>query len=169
MDRRQLGAFWRLAPGALALSGLLAAAPGPATGCEKMKAATMVEAESVWKGAKAGWIVVGDLYVDAASAAEGMRAAIDPVTGALREPSAAEGRAMSRIAKQQAAGKKQKRLRVRRFSSGMVSVILNEDYMDASLATLNPDGTVRMDCVHGTGSTSQTVQTRAAPQLMEET
>ena len=46
----------------------------------------MVQAESVWKGAEAGWIVDGEQHVDVASEGEGMRAAIDPDACALTLP-----------------------------------------------------------------------------------
>ena len=160
MNGRRMRALWRFAPGALVLSGLLVAAQGPAAACEKMKAATMVQAESVWEGAKAEWIVVGEQYVDVASGAEGMRAAIDPATGELRAPSQAESRELNRLAAQSAkqSGKKRKKIRVVRFSNGMALSTSAPDELDYAVVSIGPEGEITMDCVEGLDKAAAAVQ-----------
>jgi len=79
-------------------------------------------------------------------AAQGMRAYIDPKTGKLREPTEEElaappllpGKTLSTAPQKEFAG-----------PHGSVGMVLDESHMVHSVATVNPDGSVSMDCITG--------------------
>ncbi len=48
---------------------------------------------------------------------------------------------------------------VTRQADGTLSMELNEEYLDVSVATINPDGTVKMSCVKGMGKADAIVNT----------
>jgi hypothetical protein len=84
---------------------------------------------------------------DAAGAA-GQQAAVDPKTGKLRQPTAAESQALSEQFKRQSGRAAQTPVVTYRLD-GSVSVDLTPEYMDAAVVKLNPDGSLSMECVTG--------------------
>jgi hypothetical protein len=89
----------------------------------------------------------------AANAAEAMRVVRDPQTGELRGPTAAEAAAFQKAEAQLRAarsGKAAQRASAPQeitYPDGTVEMPLDEDSMMSSVATLAPDGSVRMHCL----------------------
>ena len=89
----------------------------------------------------------------AANAAEAMRVVRDPQTGELRGPTAAEAAAFEKAEAQLRAARSGKA--AHRASApkeithpdGTVETPLGEDTMMSSVATLAPDGSIRMHCL----------------------
>jgi hypothetical protein len=83
-----------------------------------------------------------------AAATAGQQAAVDPKTGKLRQPTAAESQALSEQFKRHRGQVGQAPVVTYRLD-GSISVDLTPEYMDASVVKLNPDGTLSMECVTG--------------------
>jgi hypothetical protein len=89
----------------------------------------------------------------AANAAEAMRVVRDPQTGELRGPTAAEAAAFQKAEAQLRAarsGKPASRASAKKeitHPDGTVEMPLGEDTMMSSVATLAPDGSIRMHCL----------------------
>ena len=87
--------------------------------------------------------------------AEGMQVAIDPATGKIRQPTAAESRA---LAAQGQAGKfADKSLAVTTFPDGTISAVLGEDYLNVWLVSLGANGSLNQVCVDGSNATQPIV------------
>ncbi len=82
-------------------------------------------------------------------AAAGQRAAVDPATGKLRQPSAEEVRellqGLAPFVNQSVEG-----LQAKRLEDGTLRVDLDGRFENASLAKINPDGTLSLQCVSTT-------------------
>ncbi len=97
----------------------------------------------------------------------GMTVAVDPATGRLRQPTAAEARELAAQLAQ----------KLRRTGpppepvlhrDGMLSLVLGLDYLDFMVATLDPAGNVTTACVEGSEMTSALGLAPAAPALEEK-
>jgi len=88
-----------------------------------------------------------------ANAAEAMRVVRDPKTGELRGPTAAEAAAFEKAEAQLRAARSGKAAQPASapkeitYPDGTVEMPLGEDTMMSSVATLAPDGSVRMHCL----------------------
>lgn len=91
----------------------------------------------------------------------GMQVSIDPVTGRLRQPTAAESRALAE-AFQKAFGHNglTRKAVVQKDASGMLTLQVDFSQLDYSVAEIRPDGTVATRCVGGVAETAAT----AAPE-----
>lgn len=83
--------------------------------------------------------------------AAGLRAFRDPETGRLREPTAEEARALSRMAR---AFVQRRELEAVTHSNGMTSVDLKDAFRLDILARRNADGSISLDCAPVSRSTS---------------
>ena len=89
----------------------------------------------------------------AASAAEAMRVVRDPQTGELRGPTAAEAAAFDKAEAQLRAARSGKAARRASapqeitYPDGTVEMPLGDDTMMSSVATVAPDGSIRMHCL----------------------
>ena len=77
----------------------------------------------------------------------GQKAAVDAQTGKLRQPTAAEMKELSEGTKKMLTPSKP--TMVTQHADGTLSMELNEEYLDVSVVTINPDGTLKMSCVKG--------------------
>jgi hypothetical protein len=83
----------------------------------------------------------------------GMQVAIDPATGKIRRPTAAESRALSvPIAKSATAD-----LQFTTWPDGTMSAVLTEDYLNVWLVQLNADGSANQVCVDGANASQQSL------------
>jgi hypothetical protein len=104
----------------------------------------------------------------AASGADGMMAFIDPETGQIREPEAWEAEQLARTqaeaAKQRALtlrGGRRERRATLYHPSGAVGMEVGEDQMSYSIASVNSDGTLSMDCLPGRQAAEKRVKSSA--------
>lgn len=95
----------------------------------------------------------------------GMQVSIDPKTGQLRAPTAAERRALAG-AFQNAFGADRlaRKAVVHRDASGMLSMQLGLEHLDSYVVEILPDGSVATRCVSG----SHTTHSHEAPAAPEE-
>jgi hypothetical protein len=141
------------APAAILCAATLAATGAPRAEAkdgdrEKPKAAASAETAKS-KDAKAAAEQPKPAEPKPQAGGDGMRAFVDPKTGELREPTEAD---LAEIAAQglAAARRAPKVLRPVRHANGMVSVDLTgSEYLDFTVLTVNPDGTLSRRCVKG--------------------
>jgi hypothetical protein len=80
------------------------------------------------------------------SGMSGMMVAIDPATGKIRQPTAAESKALvAGIQEMTKASAVQPELK--QFSDGTMSVDLSSSFLNISMAQVQPDGSIREVCV----------------------
>lgn len=93
--------------------------------------------------------------------AGGMQVSIDPATGKIRQPTAAESRALSApFAVKTATSAPQ----ILQWADGTLSMALTEDYLNVWLVQLNADGSANQVCVDGANASLQSI----APALEEK-
>lgn len=96
-----------------------------------------------------------------AKAPNGLQVAIDPATGNVRQPTAAESRALAgRLTAKSATTAPQ----FTQWADGTISMVLTEEYLNVWLVGLNADGSVSQACVDGYNAGS----TQFATPVMEE-
>lgn len=104
-------------------------------------------------------------FAGGAKAPNGLQVAIDPATGKIRQPTAAESRALASQLEGQfmtkAAAPK-----VTGWADGTISVVLTADYLNVWMVQLNADGSVGQLCVDG--YEAATAQPAGAPALEEK-
>lgn len=96
----------------------------------------------------------------------GIQAAIDPATGQLRQPTAAESRALKLQAGRMRIGTSSKAPRneaeamktQRALRNGGYSVKVPEDRMSAMVATVQPDGSIKISHADENGNATATAQ-----------
>ncbi|HKI01350.1 MAG TPA: hypothetical protein VKK31_05175 [Thermoanaerobaculia bacterium] len=80
----------------------------------------------------------------------GLQVAIDPATGKIRQPTAAESRALSaQVATKAATAGPQ----FTHWADGTISAVLTEDYLNVWLVQLNANGSASQVCVDGANAT----------------
>lgn len=100
----------------------------------------------------------------APAAASGLQVAIDPATGELRAPTAAEAKALAAGMSPMLKDAGQPVV----WPDGTVTVDLNESFMQFYVATVGADGTLTMGCVDDPAATDLPVAATAAPAPLEE-
>jgi hypothetical protein len=89
----------------------------------------------------------------APAAQSGMMVAIDPATGKIRQPTAAESKALvagiQEMTKASAATPE-----LKQFADGTMSVDLSSSFLNISMAQVQPDGSVREVCVDSAADAS---------------
>ncbi len=143
---RSAGVFTRI-PSALLVTAALALTAGAAEAPRPSKAP---EAPARGTVSPPGWAPLPlEAWCPAidpvATAALGMKAAIDPRTGQLREPTPEEMRTLALRPLQRLAVPKA----VYESASGTIMVELDDSYMDEAVATRGPDGKLSFECVKG--------------------
>ena len=95
----------------------------------------------------------------------GMQVSIDPKTGQLRAPTAAERRALAEAFQNAFGGDRLARKAVvHRDASGMLSMQLGLEHLDSYVVEILPDGSLATRCVSG----SHTTHDHEAPAAPEE-
>ncbi|MEA2599812.1 MAG: hypothetical protein QOF89_804 [Acidobacteriota bacterium] len=90
----------------------------------------------------------------------GMQVAIDPVTGAIRQPTAAESQALSAqptFMAKAASGDPQ----VTTFADGTMSAVLPADFLNVWRVQINADGSLSQACVDGANAANANLATPA--------
>jgi hypothetical protein len=77
----------------------------------------------------------------------GLVAAIDPVTGQLRQPTSAELKILADQMKNQVFANATGTVAITEFADGTVSADLGQNFMNMSIARINPDGSTSSACV----------------------
>jgi hypothetical protein len=112
-------------------------------------------------------LMVTALTLGLSSAAMAQRVTRDAETGALRNPTAAESKALDAAAAKAAAAKSTARVGLAtgklnpgpvRHANGMVSHELDESTLSYSVMRRNPDGSMTMVCVTGAEAAQQALQ-----------
>ena len=85
----------------------------------------------------------------ALAAGAGQRAFIDPKTGQLREPEPGEIAALNAAAARTAPGTLAAAVELKAGPGGAVGMMVPEELLSYSVATISPDGSVSMACVDG--------------------
>lgn len=99
-------------------------------------------------------------YVDVTFA--GMQIAVDPETGEIRPPSEAEARRLS-AAMQKMFGKRVHRSMPRVTKSGDMAVVLGFEHFNYSIARVDAEGDVQLDCAAGAHEAHELLMTPATP------
>src|SRR3954447_23376929 len=96
----------------------------------------------------------------AAAKGHGMMAAIDPATGKLRQPTAAESKALAAgvesLLKSSAST-----LQAKQTADGTMSVDLGTSFLNISIAQVGPDGGIQQICVDNAAQGSSLLATAA--------
>jgi hypothetical protein len=82
----------------------------------------------------------------------GMMVAIDPATGKIRQPTAAESKAL--VAGIQEMTKASIQPELKQFADGTMSVDLSNSFLNISMAQVQPDGSIREVCVDSAADAS---------------
>jgi hypothetical protein len=90
-------------------------------------------------------LLAAPAFAGGAQAPNGLQVAIDPATGQIRQPTAAESQALARQFMAKATGEPQ----VTRWADGTLSMVLTADYLNVWQVVLNPNGSVGQVCVDG--------------------
>lgn len=113
----------------------------------------------------------GRNHVEAEAPASGMMVAIDPATGKLRQPTAAESQAltgqvktmmMTKAAAASAASQ------VTTYPDGTMSAVLPPDLLNVWMVQLNADGTLSEVCIDGAHAASTANAQPATPAFEEK-
>jgi hypothetical protein len=102
------------------------------------------------------------VFAGGAKAPNGLQVAIDPVTGQVRQPTAAESRALARPLT--AAKSATTAPQFTQWADGTISMVLTEEHLNVWLVGLNADGSVGQTCVDGYNAGS----TQFATPVLEE-
>lgn len=97
----------------------------------------------------------------------GMTVAVDPATGRLRQPTAAEARELAAQLAQKL-GRTGPPPQPVLHRDGMLSLVVGTDYLDFMVATLDPAGKVTTACLEGSQMASTLDLAPAAPAPEEE-
>jgi hypothetical protein len=101
----------------------------------------------------------------APTAGSGMMVAVDPATGKLRQPTAAESKALvAGIQEMTKASAIQPELK--QFADGTMSVDLSSSFLNISMVQVQPDGSVREVCVDSAADANAVLT--AAPAFEEK-
>ena len=83
---------------------------------------------------------------------QGVQAHVDPATGALRQPSPAEVKALVDAARTLFAARMAQSTKVATHSDGSISAKLGADALNVWVATVAADGSIRQQCVESAGA-----------------
>lgn len=97
----------------------------------------------------------------------GLLVAVDPVTGKLRAPTAAEAKALAATLGLTLKNAGQEPVEVV-WPDGTVTVDLDESFLSFSVASIGSDGNVAMECFDHPAHVDHPVATTAAPAPLEE-
>lgn len=107
-------------------------------------------------------LAAAPVFAGGAKAPNGLQVAIDPATGKIRQPTAAEARAFAnQFAGMTKAATSEPQFT--EFADGTLSMVLTADYLNVWLVGVNADGSVSPVCVDGFAAGST-----AAPAMEEK-
>lgn len=93
----------------------------------------------------------------------GLVAAVDPVTGQLRQPTSAELKILADQMKNQVFANATGTVAITEFADGTVSADLGQNFMNMSIARINPDGSTSSACVESIDQALQFFAAAPAP------
>lgn len=107
-------------------------------------------------------LAAAPVFAGGAKAPNGLQVAIDPATGKIRQPTAAESRALAGpfTAKSATAAPV-----FTQWADGTISMVLTEEYLNVWLVGVNADGSASQVCVDGSAAGSAQF---AAPALEDK-
>ena len=109
-------------------------------------------------------LAAAPVFAGGAKAPNGLQVAIDPATGKIRQPTAAESRALASQFESQFMTKAAPQLT--EWADGTISMVLTADYLNVWMVQLNADGSVGQLCVDG--YEAATAQPAGAPAFEEK-
>jgi hypothetical protein len=98
--------------------------------------------------------------------ADGLRVYLDPATGQVKQPTAAEVRAFDQ-AVASLPRPALKSIQAQQFSDGSVRIALDDSFMNYALIRVNPDGSVSKACVDNAADASAFLNGSPAPAAEE--
>jgi hypothetical protein len=101
----------------------------------------------------------------APTANSGLMVAVDPATGKIRQPTAAETRALTAGIQEMTKGSAVKP-ELKQFADGTMSVDLSSSFLNISMAQVQPDGSIREVCVDSAADANAVLT--AAPAFEEK-
>ncbi len=108
-------------------------------------------------------LAAAPVFAGGAKAPNGLQVAIDPATGQIRQPTAAESRALAGMSMSMTKAATSE-LQVTQWADGTLSAVLTEDYLNVWLVGLDANGSAAQVCVDGYAAGS----TQLAAPAMEE-
>jgi hypothetical protein len=108
-------------------------------------------------------LAAAPVFAGGAKAPNGLQVAVDPATGQIRQPTAAESRALAGQLTGQFTAKSAPQFT--QFADGTMSMVLTDEYLNVWLVGRNDDGSTGQVCVDGSAAGS--VQF-AAPAMEEK-
>lgn len=90
-------------------------------------------------------LLAAPAFAGGAQAPNGLQVAIDPATGQIRQPTAAESKALTSPLTAKAAGT----LQVTRWADGTIGIVLPTNYLNVWMMGRNANGSVNQVCVDG--------------------
>jgi len=93
----------------------------------------------------------------AAGKVQGMQVAIDPATGKIRQPTAAEIKALS-TSLQTMLNRSAESVQINQGPDGTLSATLGTSYLNVWLAAVHPDGSIGQACVDSADSAAAALQ-----------
>lgn len=119
--------------------------------------------------------VPGRQRLEAEAPANGMQVAIDPATGKIRQPTAAESQELSRQVKAMMTTKaavtsvtSSSDSQITTYPDGTMSAVLPVDYLNVWMVQLNADGTLSQVCIDAANAADAANATPAAPAFEEK-
>jgi len=144
----------KVCPRFLAVLGLTAALGLGATAlaaAEEVKAPTRLPAR----------VPVNQVHVGEA----GLRVYVDPATGRIKQPTEAEKQALEKAIAALFPNRLKKNVTVTQFADGTVSMSLGGQFLNVTMVTTNPDGSLQAACVDGLDTATAVL---AATPVLEE-
>ena len=108
-------------------------------------------------------LAAAPVFAGGAKAPNGLQVAIDPATGKIRQPTAAESRALAGQFEGQFMTKAAPQFT--EWADGTISMVLTEDYLNVWLVGLDANGSASQVCVDGSAAGSAQF---AAPAMEEK-
>ena len=96
-------------------------------------------------------LAAAPVFAGGAKAPNGLQVAIDPATGQIRQPTAAESRELAGTFTAKSATVAPV---FTQWADGTISMVLTEEYLNVWLVGLNPNGTASQVCVDGSAAGS---------------
>ena len=109
-------------------------------------------------------LAAAPVFAGGAKAPNGLQVAIDPATGKIRQPTAAEFRALAGMSMNMTKAATSAP-QVTEWADGTLSMVLTEDYLNVWLVELDANGSAAQVCVDGYAAGSTQV---AAPAMEEK-
>lgn len=110
-------------------------------------------------------LAAAPVFAGGAKAPNGLQVAIDPATGKIRQPTAAEFRALAGMSMTMSKAAATSEPLVTQWADGTISMVLTEEYLNVWLVQLDANGSAAQVCVDGSAAGSAQL---AAPAMEEK-